>query len=246
VLLETEHRVASDMLELVGLMARLPGQLRDRALTHYTWVDDDRDSYKRLALLGDSVLDLFVTEDLHGRLPDSRPSRLTMVRSRAVSGVSCAAVGRELGIPQLLEERKESKLAGAVSTEILLAATRPVAEMTEAMIGACYLTFGFDRARSAVLAAFERQIQNGVENPLDPKSMLHTLLARQGARPQYKVISKSGSMQAPVFEMAVVVDSERIGEGEGRSKREAEHAAAACAMARLGVSDVPDTLPTER
>ena len=158
------------------LIDGLPGELREQALTHYTWVDDDRDSYKRLALIGDSALSLFVAEDLHRRLPDSRPGTLTMVRSRAVCAASCAEVGCRLGIPQMLEELEESERCEAIPTEILVEASRPMAEMTEAMIGASYLTFGFDPARSAVLAAFGRQIQAGVERPRDPKSMLHELL----------------------------------------------------------------------
>jgi len=230
VLLETTHRSASDVPDLAGLIAQLPSDLRRRALTHYTWVDDDRHSYKRLALMGDSVLGLFVVEDLHARLPDSRPGTLTMVRSRAVCGVSCAEVGREMGIPAMLEALKESKHPEAIPTEVLVEASRPIAEMTEAMIGAAYLNFGFDPVRDPVLAAFERQIQAGVENPLDPKSMLHRLLSSRGTHAQYEVIAKTGSVHAPKFEVAAVVDSTHVGRGEGRTKREAEHAAAECAL----------------
>lgn len=241
VLLETEHQVASDMLGLAGLIARLPDELRERALTHYSWVEDDCDSYKRLALIGDSVLELFVVEDLHSRLPYSHPGRLTMVRSRVVSGVSCAEVGRELRIPEMLAALEESKHPNAIPADALIAASRPIAEMTEAMIGACYQTFGFDPTRRAVLAAFERQIQTGVQNPLDPKSRLHILLGRCGIPAQYDVISEIRSPHAPTFEVAVVIDSERIGEGRGRTKREAEHAAAESALEHLGASPAPSS-----
>jgi ribonuclease-3 len=221
---------------LAELIADLPGELREEALTHYTWVEDDRDSYKRLAFIGDSVLSLFVVDHLHRRFPNSRPGQLTMIRSRAVSGISCAEVGRELGVPEMVDTLQEPKHGGAVPAPVLLEAARPVGEMLEALIGACYLTFGFERVRPAVLAAFERQIQTGIRAPLDPKSMLNRLVARRGMCVAYEVISKTGPNQAPLFEVAAVVDSEQIGEGEGRSKKAAEHAAAEHALEALSAN----------
>lgn len=222
------------MLELAELIAELPGELREQALTHYTWVEDDCDSYKRLAFIGDSLLALCIAEDLHSRFPDCHPGMLSMIRSRAVCGVSCGEVGRELGIPGMLESLGEPEHVGAVPAEVLLRASRPVAEMTEALIGGSYLTFGFERTRAAVLAAFERQIQAGAKAPHDPKSLLNKLLGRQGTQVAYEVISKSGSDHAPKFEVAAIADSERIGEGKGHSKKEAEHAAAKHALEALG------------
>lgn len=230
----TPSQLHPDVLELAELIAELPAKLREQALTHYTWVKDDRDSYKRLAYIGDSLLALFVAEDLYGRFPNIHLGKLSMIRDRAVCGVSCGEVGRELGLPELLESLAEPKHVGAVPTEVLLKAPRPVAEMTEAMIGASRLTFGFERTRTAVLAAFERQIQASAKAPRSPKSMLHKFFARQQTRVDYEVVSKSGSDQAPKFQVAVVVDSERIGEGEGHNKKEAEHAAAKHALERLG------------
>jgi len=84
-----------------------------------------------------------------------------------------------------------------------------------------------------VLAAFEGQIQAGIDAPLDSKSMLHELFGRRGKCVDYEVVSKTGPNQAPLFEVAAVVDSEQIGEGEGRSKKAAEHAAAEHALEAL-------------
>lgn len=226
-------RHSPDVLALAELAAELPEELRQRAFTHYTWAEDDRDSYKRLAFIGDSVLNLFIAEDLHARLPDSRPGQLTQIRARAVSGISCGEVGRDLGVPSILEAIEEPRLAGAVPTKVLLEATRPTAEITEALIGASYLTFGFERTRAAVLTAFEWRIQAGIEEPLDPKSMLQQLLIRRGTRVSYEVVSQSGSKHDPKFEVAVVADSRQIGKGIGRNKKAAEHAAAECALELL-------------
>jgi len=229
-------RSTSSTPTLAALVADLPAEVREQALTHYTWVEDDRESYKRLAFLGDSVVALLVADELHRRCPTSRPGKLTMIRSRAVCGISCAEVGRELGVPEMLESLEQPKRGGAVPVTVLLEAARPVGEMLEALIGASYLTFGLERVRRAVLAAFEGQIQAGIDAPLDSKSMLHELFGRRGKCVDYEVVSKTGPNQAPLFEVAAVVDSEQIGEGEGRSKKAAEHAAAEHALEALNAN----------
>jgi len=226
-------RSSSSSPTLAELIADLPAALREQALTHYSWVQDDRDSYKRLAFIGDSVLSLAVADELHGRFPNCRPGRLTMIRARAVRGISCAEVGSELGVPEMLEELEDPKHGSAVPTTVLLEAARPVGEMLEALIGASYLTFGLEQVRPAVLAAFEPQIQAGIDAPLDPKSLLQKRLARRGMSVDYEVISKTGPNQAPLFEVAAVINSEQIGEGAGRSKKAAEHAAAEHALETL-------------
>jgi ribonuclease III len=223
----------TDVVALAALVSELPEDLWRQAFTHHTWVEDDRESYKRLAFIGDSVLGLFVAEHLNARFPDTKPGLLTQIRSRSVTGMSCKEVGCALGVPAALEAIEEPALARAVPTKTLLEAARPIAEITEALIGASHLTFGFARTRDPVLAAFEPQIRAGIESPLDPKTMLQQLLSRQGTEPSYEVASKTGSDIDPKFEVVVNVDTRPIGKGTGRSKKEAEHAAAACALEQL-------------
>jgi ribonuclease III len=229
----SDEAPASSVRALGELVDGIPEEMRKKAFTHYTWVEDDRESYKRLAFIGDSVLGLFVAEELNARFPDSRPGLLTQIRSRAVSGVSCKEVGRTLGIPSQLEALKRPRLEKAVPTDVLLEAIRPVAEVTEALIGACYLTFGFERTRVAVLEAFEPRIQAGIEEPLDPKTLLRNLLSRRGDQAHYEVVSKLGSRFYPKFMVAAVVSSKRIGWGKGRSLKAAEQAAAEQALQHL-------------
>jgi ribonuclease-3 len=218
---------------LAELAAELPEELRRQAFTHYTWAADDRDSYKRLAFIGDSVLGLLIAEELHARFPDCRPRWLAQIRARVVSGISCGEVGQALGIPSQLEAIEEPRLPRAIPTEILLEAERPMAEITEALIGGAYLTFGFERTRSAVLEAFEPQIQAGLEAPLDPKSALQQLLGRRGEEATYEVLSQTGTGHSPTFEVAVNVDSRQVGKGSARTKKAAERAAAEEALVHL-------------
>ena len=220
------------MSALSELIDELPAELRARALTHATWTEDRSDSYERLAYLGDSVLALAVASDLIERFPTVDAGGLTKIHNQAVSGVSCTEVGLALGVPQMLQEAQpEAELA--IPAEILLGGARALPEVTEALIGACFLAFGYERTGAAVVADFEGQIEAAAESPVDFKSALQELLAQRKARVSYEVIAESGPAHKRTFEVAAIVDSERIGEGRGRSKKIAEQAAAEQALGRI-------------
>jgi ribonuclease-3 len=217
---------------LAELISELPPELRRRALTHATWTDDRSDSYERLAYLGDSVLALAVAADLIDRFPTVDAGGLTKIHNQAVSGVSCTAVGRELGVPEMLREA-EPDMELAIPATVLLGGARALPEVTEALIGACFAAFGFDRTAGAVIDAFEGQIEAAAESPVDFKSALQELLAQRRARVSYEVVAESGPAHRRRFEVAAVVDEEQVGRGRGRSKKVAEQAAAEEALGRI-------------
>jgi ribonuclease-3 len=217
---------------LAALVGELPGDLRRRALTHSSWTEEPG-SYERLAYLGDSVLALAVAAGLHERFPDVDAGGLTKIHNHAVSGVSCTAVGRELGVPAMLEEADPGD-EEAIPAEVLLDGSRPLPEVTEALIGACFLSFGLERVAPAVLDAFAPHIEYATEAPVDAKSTLQELLARRKARVSYAVIAESGPAHRRTFEVEALVGSERVGTGAGRSKKAAEQMAAEQALKRLG------------
>jgi ribonuclease-3 len=220
---------AEALAELVG---ELPGDLRRRALTHSSWAEEQPQSYERLAYLGDSVLALTVAAGISERFPEVDAGGLTKIHNQAVSGLSCAEVGRELGVPAMLAAA-EPEAEDAIPAKVLLAGSRPLPEVTEALIGACFLAFGFDRVAAAVAAAFEPQIEYAVEAPVDAKSALQELLARRRARVTYAVIGESGPAHRRTFEVEASVDGESVGTGAGRSKKAAEQMAAEEALKRL-------------
>jgi len=219
---------------LSELIAALPEELRRQALTHSSWTERRIDSYERLAFLGDSVLGLAVASRVHERFAGIDSGGLTKIHNQAVSGVSCAAVGRQLGVPEMLSANEPDDVQAAIPAKTLLEGERPVPEATEALIGACYLAFGFERTAPAVAAAFEPRIELASETRIDFKSALQELLARRGARVSYEVIAATGPPHRRTFEVAAIVDSERVGSGEGRSKKAAEQVAAEQALAQFG------------
>lgn len=219
---------------LATLVGELPDDLRREALTHSSWTEDRGESYERLAYLGDSVLALAVAADLYERYDEVDAGGLTKIHNQAVSGVSCAEVGRLLGVPEMLREAAPTDVETAIPAEALLAGARPLPEATEALIGACFVAFGFERTAEAVAAAFEPRIEHAAETRIDFKSALQELLARRKAHVLYEVTRESGPPHERTFEVAAMVGSERVGMGAGRSKKAAEQVAAERALKRLG------------
>jgi ribonuclease-3 len=226
---DSESAVAA----LSALIGELPAELRRQALTHSSWTERRVESFERLAFLGDSVLALAVATELLERFGSVDSGGLTKIHNQAVSGVSCAAVGRQLGVPEMLRAGEPEDVVAAIPAEVLLEGERPLPEATEALIGACYLAFGFERTAETVVAAFEPRIALATETRIDFKSALQELLARRGARVSYEVVAATGPPHRRIFEVAAVVDSERVGIGEGRSKKAAEQVAAEQALAQL-------------
>ena len=224
----------SPVAALSALVAELPDDLRRQALTHSSWTERRVDSFERLAFLGDSVLGLAVATRTFEAFEDLAAGGLTKVHNQAVSGISCADIGLQLGVPEMLRANEPDDVVAAIPAEVLLEGGRPLPEATEALIGACYLAFGFERTAEAVAAAFDPRIELASETRIDFKSALQELLARRGARVTYEVIAATGPPHRRTFEVVAIVDSEQVGTGKGRSKKAAEQLAAEEALAHLG------------
>jgi len=226
-------RARSGPGDLRRLLDQLPPEKRAQALTHSSWTEKRSESYGRLAFLGDSVLGLALAEHLFRRYPNADIGRLTKMHGQAVSGRACAKVATELGVPELLEEVAPENLDGGIEVPALLASERALASVCEAVIGACYLEYGFETTARATVAAFAKELELASERLLDFKSALQERLARAGTRVKYEVTGESGPPHDRSFEVAASVNGEVLGTGTGRSKKSAEQAAAEEALQRL-------------
>lgn len=218
---------------LRSLVDELPGDLRERALTHASWVDHRADSYGRLAFLGDSVLGLAIAEDLFRRFPRSDIGRLTEIHGQVVSGQACAEVTEELGLPGLMAAIEPGTGEGGIVLEALLEGERARASVCESVIGAAYLHHGWEKTAGAVIAAFAERTSLAAETTLNHKAALQELLARRGERVRYEVLEEEGPDHDRSFRIAAIVADETVGTGTGRSKKIAEQEAAAEALERL-------------
>ena len=146
--------------------------------------------------------------------------RLTKVRAQAVSGRACRRVAERLGVPDRLREMARERARsgrGGQSAEELVRSERVLASITEAIIGACYLEFGFETTAPAVVEAFRDEIADATQRPLDFKSALQERLARRGAVVVYEVTAEEGPPHERRFEVAAVVAGEELARGAGRS-----------------------------
>ena len=220
------------MDQLRELYEALPEDSARHALTHASWTDRRADSYERLAFLGDSVLGLAVTTHLWPRLDedDFGAGRLTKIRAQAVSGRSCRRVAERLKIPERMTDLAPDP---STANTQLVKTERVLASVIEAVIGACYLEHGYERTAVAVVEAFAPEIERALSEPADYKSVLQERLARRGATVQYEVTAEDGPPHDRTFEVAAVVAGEELARGSGKSKKDAEQAAASDALDSL-------------
>jgi ribonuclease III len=202
--------------------------------THSSWAPDRTLSYERLEFLGDSVLELAVAGKLYSAHPDFSEGRLAKIRSHVVSRASCAVVARELELGRRLLERgtnavPEDELDRLVRNRNVLAA------LLEAALGALFLEHGFEKIEGAVVAAFKGRIEYATTTFVDHKTELQEALARQGQSVRYEVIDAEGPPHDRRFTCAAVVDGQRLGVGQGRSKKAAEQEAARHTLESLGL-----------
>jgi ribonuclease-3 len=177
------------------------------------------------------VLGLSVTTQLFPLLDAQSygAGRLTKIRAQTVSGRSCRAVADRLGLPERLRAAAPDDVPQP-ALDALVGTERVLASVIEAVIGACYLAYGFDETADAVREAFAPEIEQALERPADFKSALQERLARRGALVLYGVVAETGPPHERVFEVAALIGGEPVAHGTGRSKKEAEQAAAAAAL----------------
>ncbi len=218
---------------LRALLERLPEDLAVPVFTHSSWTTRRSDSYERLAFLGDSVLALAITADLYPRLEAERfgAGQLTKIRAQAVSGRSCRTVADRLGVPERLRAAAPPEAAASVLT--LSGTERVLASVIEAVIGACYLAFGYEQTAAAVVDAFGPEVAQALEHPVDFKSALQERLARRGAIVSYDVVDEQGPPHDRTFSISATIEGVEVARGTGRSKKDAEQEAAQLALEAL-------------
>jgi ribonuclease-3 len=213
------------------LIDRLPPERAAAVFTHASWAADRTASYERLEFLGDSVLELAVARTLFERFPEFTEGRMAKVRSHVVSRASCAVVSRELGLgdrlkraaPNLPEDEGERL---ALNRNVLAA-------VLEAALAALFLEHGFEAIEDAIVEAFMPRIDYALTTYVDHKTELQERLARAGRSVTYSVLHIEGPPHDRTFTAAAVIDQEMLGTGVGRSKKDAEQAAAEQALQAL-------------
>jgi ribonuclease III len=218
--------------ERLGLDCETP--TLEIALTHrsYAFERHGVTHNERLEFLGDSVLGLVVTDLIFRWYPELTEGEMAKLRSSIVNMGMLAEAARDLRLgADLLLGKGEEFSGGRDKTSIL-------GDALEAVIGAAYLDCGWDRTFQLVEELFgERIREQAGGGPLkDFKTTLQELAVQiSGGLPEYR-ISSSGPDHSKTFVAEVLVGGDKLGTGTGKSKKEAEQAAAHQALGRLGMS----------
>jgi ribonuclease III len=210
-----------------------------QALSHRSWCAEagGRPSNERLEYLGDAVLGLVVAEHCYRRYPALPEGALAKVRAAVVNTSVLADVALELDLgPALLLGRGEDSSGGRAKASIL-------ANAVEAVIAAVYLDGGWETATAFVLRLLDHRIEEAAAGPgsEDFKTRLQEMVVRRvGKLPQYEVAG-TGPDHARRYTASVIVGGDVVGVGEGKSKKDAEQAAAHAAFPAFadGAGPVP-------
>jgi len=205
------------------------------AITHRSYLNEHRDATwqhnERLEFLGDAVLELVVTDFLFAQYPEKPEGELTAIRAALVNTNSLAAASERLGVNRfLLMSKGEAKDEGRARQYIL-------ANAFESCIGAIYLDQGYAAAVEFIGSRLFANTEDIINKRLwqDAKSRFQELSQEHASvTPTYDTVSQTGPDHDRVFTVGVYLRNEKVAEGQGRSKQEAEQEAAKAALIAKG------------
>lgn len=205
-------------------------ELLQEALTHPSLPYESKDPQKhnqRLEYLGDAVLQLVLSESLFHQFPEDDEGLLTKLRTRLVQTKTLAHIARHLHLGRDLRLGKGEESNGGRSRESTLA------DVMESIIGAVFLDGGMEAAKALVLHHWKSELAALQHSPveLNPKGQLQELLQGEGGlTPTYRIVAAEGPDHLKVFQAVVVWQGRDLAAGTGRSKKEAQIAAAQAAL----------------
>lgn len=203
------------------------------AMTHSSYANEcqavARSDNERLEFLGDAVLDLVVSEYLLTSQPVLNEGGLTRLRAEVVALPSLAELAKSLGLGTFLLLGKGEERSGGRDKASLLA------DALEALFGAVFLDGGYAAAREVILPLYAPLLNLAESDEgQDYKSRLQEFLqASQRSLPEYRLVGTRGPDHERSYRVEVLLDEQVRGDGEGRSKKAAEQAAAKAALIAL-------------
>ena len=218
--------------KILGYEFQNPALLKE-ALTHSSIADNRLKSNERMEFLGDSVMDVIICEELFRRFPQHLEGELTKIKSAVVSRHTCAQVGMEMGLQEILIIGK-----GISSRETMPPSL--IANVYEAIVAALYLDGGFEVVKSFVLRTMAPKIEELAKSAhlQNYKAVLqqHAQKTMNGS-PMYEVLDEKGPDHSKCFEVGVSINGRRFTSAWGPNKKIAEQKAALLALEELGLYD---------
>lgn len=195
--------------------------LFEQALTHSSV--QRASSYERLEFLGDRILGLIIAETLYFRFPDEAEGDLAKRFTQLVSRPMLVEIANKLNFSEILSFSGKHSVTDSV-----------LADVCESLIAALYLDGGLKTAQTFVLKYWGPHLEKDQAPPEDSKTQLQEWAqANYKETPVYTVINQSGTAHAPLFTIKVSLSKGQSAEGQGTSKRQAEHAAATALLRKI-------------
>ena len=203
------------------------------ALTHSSYANEARDgipSNERLEFLGDSVLSIVVSEHIYKKFKNYPEGELTKLRASLVCEKSLCQFSRELELGKYLRLGKGEEKGGGRERDSILA------DAFEAVLAAIYLDGGFEKAKNHVMRFITDELQHTDDEVFkDYKTALQEIIQRNPEESvTYILTGESGPDHDKVFEVEVRLNSNVIGKGKGKNKKQAEQFAAKEALHLMG------------
>lgn len=238
---EGEDEIMRDQSELE---AALSYRFEDKelllaALTHSSYANEQRSknrptsSNERLEFLGDAVLELYITSYLYYKYPRATEGELARMRERLVCEAALASAAASIGLGDFLRLGKGEEQHGSRSRPSILA------DALEALIAAVHIDSGEAETERLIIELFGNAIDSAYRATVgDPKTRLQQLVQQGGIEElTYRVVREDGPLHRPYFEVEALINSNVVGRGSGKSKRDAEQSAAKEALALFGISE---------
>jgi ribonuclease-3 len=233
----TEHERVAQLRRMLGLPEdAINPDLAIEALRHGSYVHErslapgreQLRSNERLEFLGDAVLGFLIARRAYENFPEFNEGELTKLRASLVREESLAMVARQIGLGELLLLGRGEQRSGGRENAARLA------DALEAVIAAVFLSCGLERAQEVVERLLAPLFAQTEALARDPKTELQQLFQSRRRVPQYQVLCITGPDHARIYDVEVRLDQLPLGRGTGKSKKEAEQAAARAALEAKG------------
>lgn len=201
---------------------------------HRSYVNENKQvtqHNERLEFLGDSVLGLLIADYLYATMPNTPEGELSYLRSRLVEASACVVYAEALYLKRYLIMGKGERMNDGRGRDSILS------DLFEALVGAIYLDGGLEAARSFLFTNLQVTFEEILKTPIQNwKALLQDYSQKKFQQPPvYRLVSESGPDHNKVFEVAVALNQEEVGFGQGESKKEAQQSAAKDALNKLSI-----------
>ena len=198
-----------------------------KSLTHKSF--DPSNNYEKLEFLGDRVLGLIISKTLLDFFPHDKEGSLDKKLASLVNRKKCCEISKKLNLEKFL-------VTGNVKSKKNKIVDKIVSDACEALIGAIYLDQGLSSAEKFILKYWKSSLNVNIKDQVDAKTKLQEYsLKKYKTLPKYKILSSTGPRHKPVFKIGVSIESSKVFNASGYSKKDAEQKAAQLFLKKLGL-----------